>query len=184
MRRGLTVVVIATLALPVLALAALIGEQEYRVAGARIINVPVSGVDPRDLLQGHYLAATFDWNWRPEPAASGSGGLCVLSASDSQNPPVRFVAGWKPSDAAIEGCRLMIAGKARTKTDSRSAAFAPAGLDAGYFTVHLFVDERRATDLEDLLRRRPGALSVDLAVLADSGALVRHLRLDGEILDR
>ncbi len=184
MKRGLTVAVLAALALPVLALAAMIGEQEIRVAGARILNVPVRGVDPRDLLQGHYLTATYDWDWQPEPTASGAGGLCVLSASNGQKPQVHVMEDWKPSDGAIDGCLMMIAGKVRAKSDGQPAAFVPTGLDAGYFTVHLFVAESRAASLEELIRKRPGTLSVDLAVRADGRAVVRHLRLDGEILDR
>ncbi len=48
MSRALTIAVVAALALPVLALAALIGEQELRYAKAQVVNVPVRGIDPRD----------------------------------------------------------------------------------------------------------------------------------------
>lgn len=183
MTRILMLAVAASLALPVVALAALIGEQEYRATGADLLQVPVRGVDPRDLLQGHYLVATFDWDWQAKPVASGRGGLCVLASSDNARPRVRFVAGWSPGSAPADGCRLMIAGKARAPQDG-AVAFAPANLDDGYFALHLFVPESRAAELEDVVRKRPDALTVDLAVRADGSAVVRGLRLDGRPLGR
>jgi hypothetical protein len=177
--KPLVLAVAATLALPVLALAALIGMQEYRVAGAQLLTVPVRGVDPRDLLQGHYLVATFDWDWQPEPAASGTGGLCVLSDNSVAKPQVHFIDGWKPGSGPVEGCRLVIFGKVRGKQDG-APAFAPTGLDDGYFAVHLFVPETRAVDLQETVRQRPDALTVDLAVRPDGSATVRRLRLDGQ----
>ena len=181
---SMLIAVAASLALPVLALAALIGEQEYRVLDARILRVPVRGVDPRDLLQGHYIAATLDWDWQAEPASSGDGGLCVLPPAGVVRPRVRFVEGWKPASGPIEGCRMMIAGKARAKQEGLAPAFVPADLDAGYYNLHLFVSESRAPELDELIRKRPDALTIDLAVRPDGSAAVRRLLLDGKPLDR
>jgi uncharacterized membrane-anchored protein len=182
MNRGLRIAVVASLALPVLALAALIFQQEYRVYKAPLLNVPVRGVDPRDLLQGHYIIATFDWDWQPEPDASGTGGLCVLASGEGTKPRVRFIDGWNPGNGTGADCRMVLAGKARAKRDGLTAAFVPANLDAGYYTLNLFVPESRARELEALIRERPNALTVDLAVLPDGSASVRNLRLDGKIL--
>jgi len=183
--RTLILAVAASLALPVLALAAMIGQQEYRAFDAPVMQVSVRGVDPRDLLQGHYLVATFDWDWQPAPEASGTGGLCVMSTSGERSrPSVRFIEGWQPGSAPAEGCQLMIFGNARGKRDGAGAAFVPANLDIGYFTVHLFVSETRAPELEDVIRKRPDALTVDLAVRADGSAVVRRLRLGGQPLNR
>ena len=187
MTRTLVLAVAASLALPVLALAALIGQQEYRAFGGQVLSVPVRGVDPRDLLQGHYLVAAFDWDWQPEPGSSGGGALCVLSSPGGDaavRPKVRFIAGWTPADGRDEGCRMMIAGNARARSDGPQAAFMPMGLDAGYFTVHLFVPETRAGELEAEIRRHPDALTVDLAVAANGRAVVRRLRLDGQPIER
>jgi hypothetical protein len=183
--RTLMLAVAASLALPVLALAALIGQQEYRAFVGQVLSVPVRGVDPRDLLQGHYLVAAFDWDWQPEPASSGAGALCVLPSPDDSNtrPKVRFVAGWKPGNGMAEGCKLMIAGIVRGTVDG-AAAFVPEGLDAGYFSVHLFVPETRARELEKIVRDRPTALAVDLAVSGDGHAVVRRVRLDGQPIQR
>ena len=102
MSRIFSAVVAAALALPVLALAALIGEQEAMLSGAAVVNVPVRGYDPRDLLHGHYIQGQLDWEWEREPAAAGSyagvdGAACVLAA-DAPKPRLRFIAGWKAGD--------------------------------------------------------------------------------------
>ena len=85
MSRIFSAAVAAALALPVLALAALIGEQEAMLSGAAVVNVPVRGYDPRDLLHGHYIQGQLDWEWDSAPTAPSSGtgiagAACVLAA--------------------------------------------------------------------------------------------------------
>jgi hypothetical protein len=46
------------------------------------------------------------------------------------------------------------------------------------------VPETRAGELERLIRERPGALSVDLAVRADGYVSIQALRVDDQVLGR
>ncbi len=186
MSRPLVAAVVAALALPVLALAALVGEQEQVRAGATILNVPVRGYDPRDLLQGRYINGQLDFDWQSEPGTPGrtgpiAGAVCVL-ASDTPKPRVRFLAGWKKGVGVDADCRLTIAGRAWQGGGGVSARFAPTALDDGRGGLKLFVPETRATELEETLRKRPGALSVDLAIGADGNAAISALRVDGQVL--
>lgn len=188
MTRLLAAAVAAALALPVLALATLIGLQEREFHGATVVNVPIRGYDPRDLLRGHYIQGQFDWDWEGEPAASSSstsadGAACVLTA-DAPKPRLRFLAGWKAGDRVGDECRAIIAGRGWARRGGIAARFAPATLDSGGGQVKLFVPEDRAADLETLLLERPGALTVDLAVRPDGSAAIKALRVDGERLGR
>jgi GDYXXLXY protein len=188
--------VIAALAFPILALAALIGQQERLLSGATVLNVPVSGVDPRDPLRGRYIVAQFDWDWSEEPIAPTrfavlSGAVCVLTDDQARDqarsparPRVRFLAGWKAGDGSGDDCRLIIKGRGWPKETGLPARFAPESLDAGGGLVHLFVPEDRASELERLLRARPGGLTVDLAVRPDGLAAIKALRFDGQLLAR
>jgi hypothetical protein len=180
MNRVFLTAVIASLVLPVLALAALIGEQERLLLKAEVVNVPLIGVDPRDLLRGRYIVAQFDWDWASEPTAAGSGGLCVLMG-DQPKPRVRFIDGWKPGDSIADGCRMVIAGYA---SPGKPARFVPDDLDAGGGRMNIFVPEEQAPVLEKLIRDRPGSLTVDLAVRADGRAAIKAVRVDGKILGR
>jgi hypothetical protein len=171
MNRLMTVAVVAALALPIVALAALIGEQELRFGNAQQVNVPVRGYDPRDLLPGQ-----FDWDWETTPQTDGTGGLCILPA-DAARPKVRFLENWQPGDRA-PNCRLVVAGRVA------SSVFVPATLDSGTRSVRLYVSETRAPQLEELLREHPGALTVDLAVRSDGSAAIMALRVDGQIVGR
>ena len=180
MSRALLAAVIAALALPVLALAALIGEQERLLLKAEVVNVPLIGVDPRDLLRGRYIVAQFDWDWESQPTAGGSGGLCVLPG-DQPKPRVRFVDGWKASDGIADGCRMVIAGSA---SPGKPARFVPDDLDAGRGRMYIFVPEEQAPVLEKLIRDRPGSLTVDLAVRADGRAAIKAVRVEGKVLGR
>jgi hypothetical protein len=182
MNRLLTIAVAAFLALPVLALAALVGEQELRFAAAQQVNVPVRGYDPRDLLRGHYVTAIFDWDWDAMPAESGAGGLCILPV-EAARPKVRFLKDWQPANRPAD-CRLVIAGRLAPRVATALPVFVPETLDSGSQVVRLYVSEKRAPDLEDLIRRHPGSLTVDLAVRADGGVAIKALRVDGQIVER
>lgn len=179
MSRAFLVAVIAALALPVLALAALVGHQELLLANARILSVPLTGFDPRDLLRGHYIRAQMDWDWERAPAISEyeavDGALCVLA--EMPKPRVRFLPGCKAGDRIDADCRLVIAGQARAPS-----RFAPSQLDNGDGAIQLYVPEARASDLEKLMRERPGSLTVDLAIRADGVAAIKALRIDGQKL--
>lgn len=180
MTRTFLAAVIAALVLPVLALAAMIGQQERLLFKAPVVNVPLMGVDPRDLLRGRYIVAQFDWDWASEPTAAASGGLCVL-ADDVPKPRVRFIEGWKEGDRAADGCRMVIAGQA---SPGKPARFIPDELDAGGGRMNIFVPEEQAPLLEKMVRERPGSLTVDLAVRADGRAMIKALRVDGKVLGR
>lgn len=181
MKRGFGIAVAVTLAVPVVALAALIGEQEMRFVDAETVNVPVRGVDPRDLLRGHYITGRFDWDWETTPDRGGAGGLCILPG-DAAQPRARFLRGWRPGDGAGD-CRLVLSGHVQSRPTT-PPTFVPDTLDAGHGNVRLFVSETRAPELERLIRDRPGSVTVDLAVRRDGSAVVRALRLDGQVLGR
>lgn len=186
MSRALTAAVIAALALPVLALAALVGEQERQIAGAPVLRVPLIGYDPRDLIYGHYLLAQFDWDWEGEPKASNDyqeveGGACVLA--ETPRPRLRFVPGWKVGDRVDPACRLMMVGRASQRSGQLPARFTPANLDQGG-GVRFYIPENRGTELERVIRDRPGALTADLAVRADGNVTIRALRVDGNAISR
>ncbi|MEI6201983.1 MAG: GDYXXLXY domain-containing protein [Enhydrobacter sp.] len=176
MTRLMTVAIATALMLPIVALAALIGEQELRFGDAQRINVPVRGFDPRDPLRGHYITGQFDWDWDIAPSNAAKGGLCILPG-DAARPKVRFLENWKPGDRTPD-CRLVIAGRVA------SSAFVPATLDRGTRSVRLYVSETRAPELENLLRTHPGALTVDLAVRSDGSTAIMALRVDGRIVGR
>src|SRR4029077_8579718 len=106
---------IAALALPVVALAAMIGQQEGLGSRVTVLNVPVRGVDPRDLLRGHYLTAGFEWNWErlPQPEADGrmpAGALCVIAIDARRRPRVRFLADSTADQATVGDCLLVVPG--------------------------------------------------------------------------
>ena len=186
MNRTFVAVVIATLALPVLALAALVGQQEYLLANAAILNVPLRGYDPRDLLHGHYIAGQFDWDWETEPPeaeAEAEGAACVLPG-EAAKPRLRFLPGWKPGDPVAGDCRMILAGQGWPGRSGVPARFAHTGRAQGNGNVHIYVPEERALELETLIRNKPGALTVDLAVRDNGRAAIAGLRVDGQRLGR
>ena len=188
MRRRIAGLVIAALALPVVALAAMIGQQEWLLSRVTVVNVAVRGVDPRDLLRGHYLTARLEWNWErlPEPEADGrmpAGALCVIAIDARAQARVRFLADSTPDQATGQGtagdCLLVIPGGMWGRD-----AFVPGTIETASGSIKLFVPETRASELERLIRDRPGALTVDLAVRADGYVSIQALRIDGQILGR
>ena len=158
MSRIFAATVAAALALPLLALAALIGEQEAMLSGAAVVNVPVRGDDPATCCTALHPGPA-RLGVEREPAAPSSyagvdGAACVLAA-DAPKPRLRFIAGWKAGDRAGDDCRMIIAGRGWAGQGGIAARFVPANLDAGGGQVRLFVPEDRAADLEQLLIQRP-----------------------------
>jgi hypothetical protein len=123
----------------------------------------------------------FEWDWRTEPKDEGAGGLCVISTAAA--PRVEFIEGWRSGDRT-DDCRMVLAGTVQPRRGNRSAGFMPAALDTGSGQLQLFVSEKRAPELEDAIRRNPGSLTVDLAVRPDGFAVIRALRMEGQIIGR
>jgi hypothetical protein len=183
-RRKGAALVIAVLALPLVALAAMIGQQEWLRSRVTVLNVPVRGVDPRDLLRGHYLTADFEWNWErlPQSEADGrmpAGALCVIAIDVRRRPRVRFLPESAADRATAGECLLVVPGGMWGRD-----TFVPGTIDTTNGSIRLFVPETRAGKLEWLARERPGTLSVDLAVRADGYVSIQALRVDDQILGR
>jgi uncharacterized membrane-anchored protein len=183
-RKAMALLVIAALALPIAALAAMVGQQEWLRSRVTVLNVAVRGADPRDLLRGHYLTVAFAWNWEslPQPEADGrmpAGALCVIAIDAERRPRVRFLPDSTADQANAGACRLVIPGWMRS-----SDAFVPNSIDTTNGAIRLFVPETRAAELERMISERPGALTVDLAVRADGRVSIEGLRVDGRALGR
>ena len=180
--KAAALLVITALALPLMALAAMVGHQEWLRSHVTVLTVAVRGVDPRDLLRGHYLTAGFEWNWESPPEADGgiaAGALCVIEIDAVQRARVRFVPYSTVDRGTLGSCRLVIPGGLWGKD-----AFVPATIHTTNGSIKLFVPEVRAGELERLIRARPGALTVDLAVRADGHVSIQALRIDGRVLGR
>ena len=133
---------------------------------------------------GHYLTAALEWNWErlPQPAADGrmaAGALCVSAIDARRQARVRFLADSTTDPATVGDCLLVIPGRMWGRD-----AFVPRTIDTANGSIKLFVPETRAGELERLIRDRPGALTVDLAVRADGHVSIQALRIDGEVLGR
>ncbi len=159
MTRGRALGVAASLALPVVLVAAMAGQAEWALRGGTPVRVPITGYDPSDPIRGHFLRYRFAWNWEGDPPGTEIAALCVVSGRD--NPVVRPVA----DDA---GCALPI----RLQPGSRS--FQPVGVSDA-----LFVPEDKAPALQSALQDRSADLTVTLSVAADGSARVSAWQVDG-----
>ena len=188
MTRRFRIALALVLAFPVAALAGLIVEQEL-LRRAPEINVPLRGVDPRDLLRGRYLIGDLDWSWAETPPsgqAAGPGRLCLAPDTASASTgryEVRLVPLADAPDPA--GCRIVLRGWFTPGSTVRSAGFIPDGIGGDYRgQIRLYVPEAEAGRLERILVERPGAVSVDLAARPDGTAAIIGLRLDGRPFGR
>lgn len=145
----------AALALPVAVLAVKAAWHERARRVGTLVDVPVRGYDPRDLLAGQYLAFRLDFGPAgqcPE-GVRGEALICL-------RPTRKLVRGERPPP----GCELHLRGRCRY----------------GVFQTGLerhFVPERRAALLEGLVRERRVALR--LRVHPDGSASPVTLLVDG-----
>jgi hypothetical protein len=188
MKRIMTALAIATLALPLAVLGAMVGDAERGRLDAGTIRVAIRGYDPRDMLRGHYL--NYQFNWNAEPAFIGRvDRLCVLSAPPDAPARVRPVAPDGPW-ASTDGCAMVVQGSGLVEAEARRLEpgergpagrllFTPAGVTSG----RLYVPERHAERLEGLLRDRKVQITIDLAITRAGHASVIAWHIDGKTVD-
>lgn len=185
MRRLMTGLVIAALALPVAVLGAMVGDAERTIAKAPVMRVAIRGYDPRDMLRGHYLRYQFDWN-AEIPFIGRVVRLCVLSAPADAPARVRPLA---PGSQPGADCVLVVDGWGETLAEARRAEsqgdvpgrlqFTPDGIGSG----RLYVPERHAARLETLLREGRVRLTIDVAVPAVGSPRIKAWHIDGKTVD-
>jgi hypothetical protein len=182
----LLLVLAALLAFPLVGLATIVGHQEYLRASAPVITVALRGVDPRDLLRGHYLVGDLAWNWAPDGATAkqpAHGRICLTQTTGSDRLSARFmpIVETPPQGS----CTAVLAGWYTPGVGGFGAGFTPNGVGGDYQRqLRFYVPQAQAQRLETLMRERPGALAVDLAVLPDETAVIKGLRVDGVPFNR
>lgn len=145
---------VVALFLPFVSLVLLAAYQQAQVSLGTEVTLPIRGYDPRDLLSGHYLTFTVDYDL-PD--------LCKKKGKNSEvyvclNP--RFDSTSVPAD-----CSLFIRGKCKWQRFE-------AGIERYY------VPEKDALKLEALVRNQQG--SIVLSVGRDGTARVKELLLDNK----
>ncbi|HJQ57311.1 MAG TPA: GDYXXLXY domain-containing protein [Vineibacter sp.] len=189
MKRLMMIAVVAALALPVLALGAMVGDAERRIARADVMRVAIRGYDPRDLLRGHYLRYRFDWN-AETPFIGRVTRLCVSQAPANAPATVRALAA-NGEHSSTSDCLFVLDGWGETLAEARRAApgergpagrmeFTPSGVQGG----RLYVPEQHAAQLERLLIEGKVQLTIDLAVTRDGRARIKAWHIDGKTVDR
>jgi hypothetical protein len=153
----------AAVMLPLLGLMGVIARAEVRLRSGANFVVAIQGYDPRDLLHGHYLQYSFDFDWQGE---SSCGEL----------------QGGKPR-ALDTSCCVCLSPGAHVARARQVRCDAVAGCDwlAGPEVappLRYFVPERQAADLEEALRGRHAALSLTCG--PDGQPAIGDLYIDGQ----
>jgi hypothetical protein len=148
---------VAALALPVVALVAMVVRAELVVHRGREYVLDIEGYDPRDLLRGQYLRYRVKWNGPATPCADASAEcfVCIRAGASASNPAVTEVGAW-----GLASCGAAIR---RDALDNLREYFIPEG---------------RGPALEAVIRERRA--SVRVSVSSDHDAIVEDLLVDGE----
>jgi len=143
------------LLLPLLLLAAMAWQHQWRRDHGREVVLPIQGFDPRDLLAGHYLRYRIDYG-----IATCTDAPNVAHASVCLEPAPRFA-----TTARVPGCTLFIQGQCRNRR-----------FEAGVERYYIPADAGPA--LENQLREHRAAIR--LSVTADGHASIRALLIDAQ----
>lgn len=184
MNKGKEIFKIVALALPVLAMALLIGMHMQNRENGTLWDVPVTGYDPRDLLRGHYLTFRYDWDWDMS-ASCKRGEVCILCLRENTpgsryNPKVRIVN----AEAVPKHCTAFIHGHG-----NGSANQFEIGPKRGHGLRRYYIPEAQAQRLDALLRgwnsgeEGKHKFSVKLRVSDDGRAFIEHMYIDGAKLE-
>lgn len=174
MKRLRLILLAVTLLLPIIALAAMALQAERATSDATMFRVPIRGVDPRDILRGHYLNFDYDWDWRDPPAMPSRNSitaatLCLTAPREpAKGPQASFQS---------DGCLAMIDGDFRT---FGRPVFRPRRGDS-HALPRLYVPEDYALRIEEIARRNDVPLTVDIAVTADRRVRILGWHIDGKL---
>jgi len=153
--------------LPMLGLLVLVARAEVLLRSGESFRIAIKGYDPRDLLHGHYLQYSFDFDWRGESTCgSRSGGVpvglesgcCVCLGSDVDSNTL--------AEARLVACDQVSACDGWL----HAASLSPP--------LRYFVPERYAAELEEALRGRAASLSVTCGPGGEPA--IGELYLDGQ----
>jgi hypothetical protein len=171
---------LASLLLPTFLLAAYVSLCLYRLNHEPTVTVPINGYDPVDLLYGHYLQITFDpqlFNEQTTRRAASDYCVClknIPSKPNGQNVKATFAS---CADRTTHDCDFWTS-------------------DAGFFSKpqRVYIDERYATRLDELLRGIPSQrlgiegkdgepqsrFTADLVISSSGDVRIKTLKIDGE----
>ena len=137
------------LLLPIIAFAGLVVRAELLRASGPVFHVAITGYDPRDLLQGHYLRYRLQW---PGEGTCDNATCCLcLRTSDA---PTKVECG--VADAACD------------------AQLSRQMIEQGR---EFFIQENAGPALEQAIRRGQGAITLN--VTPDGQVRVHELLIDG-----
>ncbi|MGZ9109006.1 MAG: GDYXXLXY domain-containing protein [Micavibrio sp.] len=163
------------LALMIVLPSLLMAKAMYDRANGTIWQISIEGYDPRDLLRGHYLNFTYDWNFKDDAAAECpyDGQSCCLclneAAAGSNVDPVATLVGCQSPEA--RQCTSKIIGKKGWN-----------GIVSGNHPY--FVPQEHALALETLLREGKNDFKMEIAVPRSGGpAIIRKLYIDQKPLE-
>lgn len=152
---------LGALALPLLAVAAMIARAELVIQTGRAWTLRIGGHDPRDLLRGHYLRYAIDWQLQGEAACQGSGCCyCLWDAGGGGDPAAPVPA------VSIISCV------------NRAPCQSHFPVERAEDLSKYFIPEGEGVALERALRERQGALRISVSPRGRVG--ITDLLLDGE----
>lgn len=163
---------IAAVILPIVALAALVAEHEFRLRQGKEFILKIEGYDPRDLLSGHYL--TYQVNYEAE----GQVNCSSLSAPDSP-------LGTVPSDPEMCVCFTKEGTREFLSCDTEASVGCEAVLrgtcQGRRFTAGIerfYIPENKSLILDYLVGAKRGEIVVSVPL--NGRAVIKDLLIDGK----
>ena len=148
-------VLIIILAIPIIALFALVIYKKHILSVGKEVTLPIRGYDPRDLLSGHYLIYSIEY---------GVNDICLGTRKVKKTAYVCL----EPKQFSFmrpEYCQLYIEGECKY----------------GRFTAGIeryYIPQEKAKRLEDLVRSKKA--SIVLSVMRNGKAQIKDLLIDGQ----
>lgn len=144
------------LILPIVILIGITANLKYTIEHGKEVILPISGYDPRSLLQGYYLMYTVDY---------GITDICKNEHFHSEQKAYVCLEPKQFSYSQPENCAILIQGTCQYRTFK-------AGVERFY------ASQQNAQQLEKLVRNH--SASVALAVTKSGQAFVKYLLVDGK----
>ncbi len=163
------------LIIPVLFFVFFIGQSESNKNNGTVWTVPITGYDPRDLLRGHYLQFTYNWDidQNKESCFEENCCLCLNKRGEDYTNPKAYLL---TCDKVANECESHIKGYGYVTFDNKKQFSTHE--DIGRF----YVSEEHAQQLDEMLQNRDKShkFEIGLNVTDKGNAFIKSMTVDSQ----
>lgn len=167
---------LASILLALLVPMLLVAKAHHETSAYPVVQIKITGYDPRDILYGHYMLYQFDWDWvegqppSDEHRPCHGSGCCLCLGEGHIDPGASIIACDAPKSETPQ-CAARVKGSYYN--------------DERFHIGHnrYYVAQTRALELERLLQQSPEKFRMGITLPPSGKPRIKGLYIDGQLVE-